>query len=871
MRRLLSLILTAILCLGAASAQNYPELKPLSARQRQQISASHGVRPFSKKQLWGIQTLSGKTLVKPVFSSVTEFDKYGLARVCYNGKYGIIDQNCQWVLPPFFDAISKFEDTGVCRVCQRGKFGLINQSGRAVLKIDFDEIGPFVNGVAKVRKGADVGLISSKCELVLEPGYDDIQYFDKDRFILVKDGKKGLCDSNGEIIVSLDWDSIEYGRDKAFLLVGKEGHLGTLSLEGKMLCEAVLDKIEWNGKGFFISSRDFKKGTLSPKGEEILPAVYEMVEMHPSKEFLGCAQDGKYVTIATNGFLLINPSFDKIGQQVITSEKNLVEIAKDGLHGYILADGAKMWLEPLYDEVKCHDGEYFTVSKDGKWGVITSEGCQILSCCLDSEPDLSAGREILVNAEGRLAFLDNNRIEYMSDRDKRMYEADIVEYISTTSLPACAKKYLDQTQVQSALLDAKAFTDAFESEDEDELRATAKAILGTEEAPLFHDSEECCEEKVGNDIYTHTGISKAILPEGICMWVNDAIKKESAIIWQGKKLSSALIASTLSRGRYRKVYNYNYSSYWQSDTKLTPRFAFCSKDGATLYIVFDIDFLNKAAITPAQYGIAREFLPLQSQNGKYYRAAICLSSADLKIKGSQILASPSCDVILSGSEGFMCYEKRALVKYDAAAKAVAAFLSPDIEHQLFTETAERIIVYGSTKKQGYIGFDNPLCVVYNKADKKKYSYFTAEKNNSFILCIPREDGFLAFKNDGNYEYVKFRDIEPANGKKEAVLKCEWNEFMGIQVGGAGIWSETQHRWLLHPVYDWTEKDGGKCGDWVIYPESEGVIPVSYKGKWGLIDKNGKLIIQYLYDEMRPCVDGVVAVRKGAKWMSIKLK
>lgn len=843
MRRLLSFISMILLCASVISAQSYPELKPLSEKKRQEIIKSGGVRPFSKRNLWGIESLGGKVMVKAQFSYIREFDKLGLATVGYNGKYGIIDQNCQWVLPPFFDAISKFEDSGICRVCQNGKFGLINKSGRAVLKIDFDEIGPFVNGVAKVRKGADVGLISSKCELVIEPGYDDIQYFDKDRFILVKDGKKGLCDSKGEIIVPLDWDSIEYGRGKEFLLVRQNNHLGTMTHEGKILCEAVLDMIEWNDKGFFITSRDFKKGTLNSKGEEILPAVYDMIEIHPSKEFLVCAQNGKYGTIATNGFLLINPSFDKIGQQVIASDRNLVEVAKDGLFGYILSDGAKIWLEPLYEEVKCHNGEYFTVSKDGKWGVITSDGCQILSCCQDIEPDLSAGQEILIKAEGRLAFLDKDRLEYMADRNERLYKDDVFEYISTTSLPACAKSYLDQTQIQSAMLDAKAFTDAYESESEEELLAVTKNVLGIEEAPRFTDSEECCEERVGNDIYTHTGISKAILPEGICMWVNDAIKKESAIIWQGKKISSALIASSISRGRYRKVYNYNYNSYWQSDTKLTPRYAFCSNDGKTLYIVFDIDYLNKAAIPPAQYGIAREFLPYQSPNGKYYRAVISLSSADLKIKGSQILASPSCDVILSASDGFICYENKAIVKYDAAAKAVASFLSPDIDHKLFMETAERIIVYGSTKKQGYIGFDNPLCVVYNKADKKKYNYFTAEKNNSFVLCIPREDGFLAFKNDGSYEYVKFCDIEPANGKKEAVLKCEWNEFMGIQVGGAGIWSETQHRWLLHPVYDWTEKDGGKWGDWIIYPESEGVIPVCYKGKWGLIDKNGKTVVR----------------------------
>ena len=47
--------------------------------------------------------------------------------------------------------------------------------------------------------------------------------------------------------------------------------------------------------------------------------------------------------------------------------------------------------------------------------------------------------------------------------------------------------------------------------------------------------------------------------------------------------------------------------------------------------------------------------------------------------------------------------------------------------------------------------------------------------------------------------------------------------------------------------------------------SEGLAPVEKNGKWGFIDKNGNVIISFLYDEVKSMNNGVAKVKLNGKW------
>ncbi|MBP5189457.1 MAG: WG repeat-containing protein [Bacteroidales bacterium] len=53
--------------------------------------------------------------------------------------------------------------------------------------------------------------------------------------------------------------------------------------------------------------------------------------------------------------------------------------------------------------------------------------------------------------------------------------------------------------------------------------------------------------------------------------------------------------------------------------------------------------------------------------------------------------------------------------------------------------------------------------------------------------------------------------------------------------------------------------------------SEGLAPVCKKGKWGFVDKEGKLIIKANYEKVRPFHYGFAAVKQGELWGYINKK
>ena len=51
--------------------------------------------------------------------------------------------------------------------------------------------------------------------------------------------------------------------------------------------------------------------------------------------------------------------------------------------------------------------------------------------------------------------------------------------------------------------------------------------------------------------------------------------------------------------------------------------------------------------------------------------------------------------------------------------------------------------------------------------------------------------------------------------------------------------------------------------------SENVAPAELNGKWGVIDKQGKVLVPFQYDEIKPCRENALAVCSTGKWGFIR--
>ncbi len=123
-------------------------------------------------------------------------------------------------------------------------YGLISRDGSVLLAPAWDEIGPFVNGVAKVRKGLLWGLMDTDGATVLEPKYNcigDISLPQIPAFIGTTDedgaplvGKYGFITADGTELGKPSWDYAEpYACGLALVFSGTVSAETGMPLTGK--------------------------------------------------------------------------------------------------------------------------------------------------------------------------------------------------------------------------------------------------------------------------------------------------------------------------------------------------------------------------------------------------------------------------------------------------------------------------------------------------------------------------------------------------------------------------------------------------------------------------------------------------------------
>lgn len=79
--------------------------------------------------------------IDPDYEKAREFSENGLAVVCMDGKFGVIDRYGNRVAKTEYNDIQDFDDTGYTIVQKNGKYGIMNAKGKITAKIQYQAIG----------------------------------------------------------------------------------------------------------------------------------------------------------------------------------------------------------------------------------------------------------------------------------------------------------------------------------------------------------------------------------------------------------------------------------------------------------------------------------------------------------------------------------------------------------------------------------------------------------------------------------------------------------------------------------------------------------------------------------------------------------
>ena len=269
------LFLTALSSSYAQSSRELPVLKEIKGKKLQET-----IKPaqHEKTKLWGYVNAEGKYVIRPVFDNVFPYEG-NFARICFDGKWGVIDERAMYKMNPIMDRLEHFSPDSIAIAEYNKRVGLVKPSGTVVLTFTYDAMDYAPYGY-HMTKNSLVGTVDHKGDILLEPQFDEIVMLDESRrveHIRVKD-KWGLL-HNGVNILDIKWD------DKlTFLQSGKDGQ-----------------------PDLYLAKRNGKFGIVTLYGQDVVPCIYDSIELASSGEYYITSRNGLYGAITTKMVDFIQP------------------------------------------------------------------------------------------------------------------------------------------------------------------------------------------------------------------------------------------------------------------------------------------------------------------------------------------------------------------------------------------------------------------------------------------------------------------------------------------------------------------------------------------------------------------------------------
>jgi len=184
---------------------------------------------------------------------------------------------------------------------------------------------------------------------------------------------------------------------------------------------------------------------------------------------------------------------------------------------------------------------------------------------------------------------------------------------------------------------------------------------------------------------------------------------------------------------------------------------------------------------------------------------------------------------------------------------------------------DNIVVYKNSK--GYTAYN----VETKEKLEKEYLALTYTSNNMFIAKLGKNYGIINLDNEvkvdfkyiniNYYEDVKVYELEENSTDANKILN---NELVEIT---QGVISETNSKKSYIKVwteegYKYFETNGQEKSSKDILTNNN-LFLSKQNGKYGFVDKEGKVVVNYIYDDAREQNDfGYIAVKKDGLWGSL---
>lgn len=310
-------------------------------------------------------TVSKKVAVNPVYTEIQAFGTTyndGYIVKDENGKYGLLGADGQQILANNYDEIEKGTGSSDKYVVKEGlKIKLISKEGTVLLESGFDEIQSINSENIAIKNAGKYGVITTTGTTLIEPAFDTIKHCFGEYYIVSSGGKYGVINTLKDTIIDMKYESIEYRSDIV-----------------SIICENADYTTD-------IYTRDFKyvlTGTISKVDTEL----------------------GYIRARVGNDYKYYNMQYQEISNRDALKNSTLFLIKENGKYGYVDKDNNKV-VDCIYDDAREQNKFGFcAVNKNGKWGVLQSNGAVLM------EPTVELTNSLYIDFIGNWHLLENTEL-----------------------------------------------------------------------------------------------------------------------------------------------------------------------------------------------------------------------------------------------------------------------------------------------------------------------------------------------------------------------------------------------------------------------------------------------------------------------------
>ena len=164
----------------------------------QKTNAYYPLVPFKTSEgMWGFKdSITEEIKIEPIYDDVDEFEE-GIACVCFNGKYGIIDKSNNFIISPIHNYLQKMfggvyeiyneknersviDITGTIYLTpeeQDGLYGYVDYDGNVVIPFQYEDAAAFSEGLAAVKKNGKWGYINKEGDVIIPFRWATVESF----------------------------------------------------------------------------------------------------------------------------------------------------------------------------------------------------------------------------------------------------------------------------------------------------------------------------------------------------------------------------------------------------------------------------------------------------------------------------------------------------------------------------------------------------------------------------------------------------------------------------------------------------------------------------------------------------------------------